>query len=75
MMKHTYEEISSGNTVGIFQLESQGMRDVLVNLKPERFEEIIAVVALYRPGPMDYIPFFYKKKTWLRKSGSSSSIT
>ena len=65
--KHTYEEISSGNTVGIFQLESQGMRDVLVNLKPERFEEIIAVVALYRPGPMDYIPSFIKRKHGLEK--------
>ena len=65
--KHTYEEISSGNTVGIFQLESQGMRDVLVNLKPERFEEIIAVVALYRPGPMDYIPSFTKRKHGLEK--------
>ena len=63
----TYKEISSGNTVGIFQLESQGMRDVLVKLKPDRFEEIIAVVALYRPGPMDNIPSFINRKHGFEK--------
>ncbi|MBT7076901.1 MAG: DNA polymerase III subunit alpha [Pelagibacterales bacterium] len=63
----TYTEISSGNTVGIFQLESQGMRDVLVKLKPDRFEEIIAVVALYRPGPMDNIPSFINRKHGFEK--------
>ena len=60
--KLTYDVISSGETVGIFQLESQGMREVLQNLKPDRFEDIIAVVALYRPGPMDNIPSFVKRK-------------
>ncbi|HEY7688028.1 MAG TPA: DNA polymerase III subunit alpha, partial [Dongiaceae bacterium] len=52
----TYETLSRGDGTGIFQLEGSGMRDVLRKLKPDRFEDIIAVVALYRPGPMDNIP-------------------
>src|SRR5262245_24792910 len=52
----TYETLSRGDATGIFQLEGSGMRDVLRKLKPDRFEDIIAVVALYRPGPMDNIP-------------------
>ncbi len=52
----SYEMLSKGQTVGVFQLESTGMQSVLVNLKPDKFEDIIAVVALYRPGPMDNIP-------------------
>ena len=60
--KSTYDLISSGETIGIFQLESQGMREVLQSLKPDRFEDIIAVVALYRPGPMDNIPSFVDRK-------------
>jgi DNA polymerase III subunit alpha len=52
----TYAAIASGDSTGIFQLESSGMRDVLRKLKPDRFEDIIALVALYRPGPMDNIP-------------------
>ncbi|MBL0337760.1 MAG: DNA polymerase III subunit alpha [Rhodospirillaceae bacterium] len=52
----TYEILGKGDATGVFQLESGGMRDVLRKLKPDRFEDIIAVVALYRPGPMDNIP-------------------
>ena len=52
----TFEMLSKGDTVGVFQLESSGMRDVLRNMKPDTFEDIIALVALYRPGPMDNIP-------------------
>ena len=48
--------LSRGETVGVFQLESSGMRDVLRQLRPDTFEDIIALVALYRPGPMDNIP-------------------
>ncbi|HVN25195.1 MAG TPA: DNA polymerase III subunit alpha [Syntrophorhabdales bacterium] len=48
----TYELLSSGNTSGIFQLESRGMRDLLIKLKPSKFEDIIALIALYRPGPL-----------------------
>lgn len=52
----TYEMLSRGDTIGVFQLESQGMRDLIRRLKPDRIEDIIALVALYRPGPMDSIP-------------------
>lgn len=48
----TYELLSRGDTIGVFQLESSGMRAILKNLKPERFEDVIALVALYRPGPL-----------------------
>lgn len=58
----TYEMLTDGDTVGVFQLESSGMRDVLRGLKPDRFEDIIAVVALYRPGPMDNIPTYIARK-------------
>lgn len=58
----TYEMISRGDTTGVFQLESAGMRDVLRGLKPDTFEDIIAVVALYRPGPMDNIPSYVRRK-------------
>ncbi len=58
----TYELLSKGDTVGVFQLESAGMRDVLRKLRPNRFEDIIAVVALYRPGPMDNIPAYIARK-------------
>ena len=54
--------LSIGDTGGIFQLESSGMRDVLRGLKPDRFEDIIAVVALYRPGPMENIKDYVTRK-------------
>ncbi|MEE8499277.1 MAG: DNA polymerase III subunit alpha, partial [Kiloniellales bacterium] len=57
-----YEMLGRGDTVGVFQLESSGMRDVLKRLKAERFEDIIAVVALFRPGPMDNIPSYIARK-------------
>ena len=53
-----FELLSSGNTVGLFQLESSGMRDALINMKPNHLEDIIALVALYRPGPMSNIPTY-----------------
>ncbi|HHX76826.1 MAG TPA: DNA polymerase III subunit alpha [Firmicutes bacterium] len=58
----TFELLQKGETAGVFQLESSGMRGVLRDLKPNRFEDIIAVVALYRPGPMEQIPVFIKSK-------------
>jgi len=58
----TYEMLSRGETVGVFQLESSGMRDILRKMKPDRFEDIIALVALYRPGPMDNIPKYLAVK-------------
>jgi len=57
-----FELLSSGHTVGLFQLESAGMRDALVNMKPNKFEDIIALVALYRPGPMSNIPIYNQCK-------------
>ncbi|MDY6850873.1 MAG: DNA polymerase III subunit alpha [Thermodesulfobacteriota bacterium] len=48
----TYELLGAGDTTGVFQLESSGMREILVKLKPSRFEDVIALVALYRPGPL-----------------------
>ena len=58
----TYELLGRGDTIGVFQLESAGMRDVLRKMKPDKFEDIIALVALYRPGPMDNIPNFIARK-------------
>jgi DNA polymerase-3 subunit alpha len=58
----TFQLLSEAKTFGIFQLESAGMRDALRRLKPERFEDIIAMVALYRPGPMDLIDDFVNRK-------------
>ncbi|KZD07180.1 DNA polymerase III subunit alpha [Oceanibaculum pacificum] len=58
----TFKMLSRGDATGVFQLESSGMRDVLRKLQPDRFEDIIAVVALYRPGPMDNIPSYINRK-------------
>ena len=57
-----FELLKTGNTVGVFQLESEGMRRTLSSVKPTKFEDIIALVSLYRPGPMDNIPLFGKRK-------------
>jgi DNA polymerase-3 subunit alpha len=53
-----FDLLSSGNTVGLFQVESAGMREALVQMKPNHIEDIIALVALYRPGPMNNIPIY-----------------
>ena len=58
----SYTLLQHGDTVGVFQLEGQGMRDALRKLKPDRFEDIIAIVALYRPGPMDNIDSYVNRK-------------
>ncbi|KAF0143154.1 MAG: DNA polymerase III subunit alpha, partial [Rhodospirillaceae bacterium] len=58
----TFRMLSKGDTSGVFQLESAGMRDALRNMKPDALEDIIAVVALYRPGPMDNIPSYIRRK-------------
>jgi DNA polymerase-3 subunit alpha len=60
--RRTFEIFSSANTTGIFQFESRGMRDLLKRARPDRFEDLIALVALYRPGPMDLIPDFNERK-------------
>ncbi len=51
--KATYRLLAAGDTTGVFQLESSGMKDLLVRMKPERFDDLIALVALYRPGPLE----------------------
>ncbi|WON75430.1 DNA polymerase III subunit alpha [Nitrosospira sp. Is2] len=58
----TYALLRQGNAVGVFQFESRGMKDLLQRAKPDRFEDIIALVALYRPGPMSLIPEFTERK-------------
>ena len=63
----TYELYSRGETTGLFQFESPGMKKHLRNLKPNRFEDLIAMNALYRPGPMEYIPSFIARKHGLEK--------
>ncbi len=60
--KGAYKLMQKGETTGVFQLDGQGMRDALRKLKPDRFEDIIAMVALYRPGPMDNIETFVNRK-------------
>lgn len=60
--KATYELLQRGDTAGVFQFESAGMKDVHKQIKPDRFEDLIAIVSLYRPGPMDNIPSYIKRK-------------
>ncbi len=58
----TYELLKVANTAGVFQLESKGMQDVILNMKPDKIEDLVALVALYRPGPMDNIPTYIARK-------------
>ncbi|MFO7573253.1 MAG: DNA polymerase III subunit alpha [Gaiellaceae bacterium] len=58
----TYEMLARGESTGVFQFESSGMREALRQVKPTRFEDLIALVALYRPGPMGYIPTYAARK-------------
>ena len=65
--KNVYEMLSTGETTGLFQLESSGVRSALKQMKPNKFEDIIALVALYRPGPMNNIPIYNDCKNGLKK--------
>jgi DNA polymerase III subunit alpha len=58
----TYEMLARGDATGVFQFESTGMREALRQVKPTQFEDLIALVALYRPGPMSYIPVYARRK-------------
>lgn len=60
--EETYAMMARGETVGVFQVESSGMRKALIGMKPDRIEDIIALVALYRPGPMENIPTYNARK-------------
>ena len=53
MIPKTYALLCSGDTSGVFQLESSGMRDLVIRLAPSRFEDLVALLALYRPGPLE----------------------
>ena len=65
--KATYQLLARGDTTGVFQLEGSGMRGMLKQLKPDCFEDVIAAVALYRPGPMQHIPEFVERKHGRKK--------
>lgn len=58
----TFQLVKKGDTVGIFQLESEGMKRLLLQMKPTRFDDIVATIALYRPGPMENIPAYLEAK-------------
>ena len=60
--KKVYKMLGEGGTFGVFQCESGGIRALMINMKPENLEDIIAVIALYRPGPMDFIPAYLKNR-------------
>src|SRR5438105_613791 len=60
--KKVYEMLAKGDAVGVFQFESSGMREALRQVRPTEFEDLIALVALYRPGPMQYIPVYARRK-------------
>ena len=60
--RKTYEMLARGDAIGVFQFESSGMREALRSVRPTEFEDLIALVALYRPGPMGYIPAYAKRK-------------
>ena len=62
-----YKLLSKGETIGIFQVESAGMRKYLQQLKPNKFDDLIAMIALYRPGPMEFIPTYIRRKHGLEK--------
>ncbi|MBN1149902.1 DNA polymerase III subunit alpha [candidate division WOR-3 bacterium] len=66
--KKTFKLLSSGQTKGIFQLESKGMKNLCVQLKPESIQEVIAIISLYRPGPMDHIDKFIARKNRKEKT-------
>src|SRR5262249_58213842 len=57
-----YEMLARGEAAGVFQFESAGMREALRQVRPTEFEDLIALVALYRPGPMQYIPVYANRK-------------
>ncbi len=61
MVEQTFDLIGRGETVGVFQIESAGMRKMLTEMRPRTFEHIIAAISLYRPGPMEYIPQFNRR--------------
>lgn len=72
--KKTYQLLANGDTLGIFQLESRGMRSVLRKLKPNKFNDIVALLALYRPGPMENIDLYIDRRNGKKFSYIDNSI-
>ena len=70
--RKTYEMLASADSIGVFQFESSGMRDALRQVKPTEFDDLIALVALYRPGPMAYIPEYASGRTASSRSRTST---
>ena len=70
--RKSFELLASGETTGVFQLEGPKMREYIKQLKPTRVEDVMAMIALYRPGPMDSIPDFIKAKALMAKKGPSA---
>src|SRR3546814_6435279 len=71
----TFDLLGRGDAVGVFQFEGSGMRDMLRNMKPDAFEDLIALVALYRPGPMENIPTYIARKHGREKPDRSEEHT
>ena len=67
MIKSFFDLLSTGETTGLFQLESAGMREAIKQMRPNKFDDIIALVALYRPGPMSNIPIYNDCKNGLKE--------
>ena len=67
MMQKYFPLLSTGETTGLFQLESAGMREAIKQMRPNKFDDIIALVALYRPGPMSNIPIYNDCKNGLKE--------
>ena len=65
--------LARGDSIGVFQLESEGMREALKKVKPTEFQDIVALVALYRPGPMRFIPDYARGKHDPSRSPTSTS--
>jgi len=70
----TFEMLSHGDSVGVFQMEGAGMRDLLRKMKPNHINDLVALVALYRPGPMDSIPTYIARKRNGKEKGGIFSI-
>ena len=70
----SYKLYASAKTVAVFQVESSGMMDALKRMKPTCIEDIVALVALYRPGPMENIPTYCEVKNGLKERESSASL-
>ena len=70
----TFDLLKKGYTTGVFQLEGQGMKETIMKVLPDRFDDLIAIVSLYRPGPMDNIPLYVNRKHKKKKINISIKV-